>query len=212
VESPGEMHGEFASEGEPGGTSFPAGVLIDPGAIAQGLASESVLQLAEYELARTWLGWKVRPMRQAQILMGRGVGLFGVVVAAEARGPDQRNPMIASLLKRYDAARRVAPDKNLIEPPDGYTHEERVTAGYKAALFFVMLEDLCGHQTLSAAFQSIVMARAGDEAGYEELRAAIETVSRRDLAETFRIWLNHPGIPNDFRLRYEPAANPQAAY
>jgi hypothetical protein len=169
-----------------------------------------VLQLAEYELARTWFGWRVRPMRQAQILMGRGVGLFGVVVAAEDRGPDQRNPMIVSLLERYDEARRVAADKTLIEPPDGYTHAERVTAGYKAALFFVMLEDLCGRSTLSAALQSIVASRAWEEAGFEELRAAVETVSKRDLAETFRIWLNRPGIPDDFRSRYEPVANPRA--
>jgi hypothetical protein len=211
VEAPGDLQGEFASPGDPGGTSFPAGVLLDSVALAQGLSSETVLQLAEYELARTWFGWRVRPMRQAQILMGRGVGLFGVVVAAEDRGQNQRNPMVVSLLERYDAARRVAADKTLIEPPDGYTHAERVTAGYKAALFFVMLEDLCGHSTLGAAFQSVVASRAGDEAGFEELRAAVETVSRRDLAETFRIWLNRSGIPNDFRSRYEQSANPRAA-
>ena len=47
-----------------------------------------MLQLAEYELARTWFGWRVRPRPEAQILMGRGMGLFGLVIAAEGRGPD----------------------------------------------------------------------------------------------------------------------------
>ena len=42
------------------------------------------MQLAEYELARAWFGWRVRPRPDGQMLMGRGVGLFGLVVAARA--------------------------------------------------------------------------------------------------------------------------------
>ena len=70
-----------------------------------------------------------------------------------------------------------------------------------------MLEDLCGHDNLRAAFHDIIRARGGDEAGYEELRAAAESASRRDLAEIFRIWLNRPGMPDDFRARYGHATS-----
>jgi hypothetical protein len=212
VEAPGDLPSEFGSMGDPGGTSFPEGALLDSRAIAQGIASEAVLQLLEYELARTWFGWRVRPTPEAQILMGRGVGLFGLVIAAEAResgfpGTGQRRLIIASLFDRYDQARRTVPDKRLMESAAGYSRDERISNGYRAALFFVALEDVCGRDNLSAAFRHIVSARAEDETGYEEFRAALESASHRNLAEMFRRWLIQPGVPDDFRARYARASS-----
>ena len=204
VES-GLHSGGLQADPAPGGTSFPNGALLDSRAFSQGIANEAVLQLAEYELARTWFGWRVRPRPEAQILMGRGVGLFGLVVAAEARGQDQRGLAIASLLERYDQARHIAPDRPLLEPPGGYSPAERISTGYRGALFLVALEDLCGHANMGVAFRKIVRDRANDDVGYEELRAALEYASGRDLAEMFRVWLIRPGIPDDFRARYSKA-------
>jgi aminopeptidase N len=161
------------------------------------------LQLAEYELARTWFGWRVRPRPEAQILMGRGMGLFGQVIAAEGRGPNERRELIASLIARYDEARSATPDKRLMEPPVGYSHAERVSTGYRAALFIVALEDLCGRDNLRAALRDIIRTRASSDTGYEELRAATEFASGKDLAEMFRTWLIRPGIPDEFRARYQ---------
>jgi hypothetical protein len=202
VEAPGELPAEFGEQGGAGGASFPGGVLLDRRAYTQGVANESILELAEYELARTWFGWRVRPASEAQILMGRGVGLFGLIVAAEARGPQQRHRMVGLLLDRYDESTRIAPDRRLLEPAVGYSRAERISTGYRAALFFVALEDLCGRDNLRSAFQQIVRARAGDDVADEELRAALEAACQRDLAEMFRGWLNRPGIPDEFRARY----------
>ena len=116
VEASSDLPAEFGAISDPGGTSFPEGALLDPRTIAQGLGSEAVLQLAEYELAQSWFGWRVRPTPEAQILMGRGVGLFGLVIAAEARGPDQRFRMITSLLNRYDEARAAAQAGLALDP------------------------------------------------------------------------------------------------
>jgi hypothetical protein len=209
VEAPAELPAEFGAPGDPGGASFPEGVLLDSRAFKQGVASETVLQLAEYELARTWFGWRVRPRLEAQILMGRGVGLFGLVVAAEGRGQDQRRRLVASLIDRYDEARAAAPDKRLMEPPAGYSRAERISTGYRGALFFVALEDLCGHDNLRTALRDIVRTRASSDTGYEELRSAAESASGKDLAEMFRVWLVQPGIPNDFRARYQKSSNAQ---
>jgi hypothetical protein len=207
AEAPVELPAEFEAPGDPGGASFPNGVLLDPRAFQQGMASEAVMQLAEYELARTWFGWRVRPRPDGQILMGRGVGLFGLVVAAESRAQGERRRMIASLMDRYDAARAIAPDKRLMEPPAGYSRSERISTGYRAALFFAALEDLCGQDNLRAAFRAIVRARAGSDSGYEDLRAAAESASGKDLAEMFRTWLVQPGIPGDFRARYQKTSS-----
>jgi len=208
AEAPGDLPSEFSAASGPGGASFPEGVLLDSRAIAQGVANEAVLQLSEYELARTWFGWRVRPTTEAQILLGRGVGLFGLVIAAEARQPDQRRLMVALLLDRYDQARAIAPDRRLMESAAEYSRAERISNGYRAALFFVALEDFCGHDNLRAAFRYIIRSREGYETDYEELRAAVESTSHQDLAEMFRRWLIQPGVPDDFRARY---ANPSAA-
>jgi hypothetical protein len=202
VEAPGELPAEFGEPGDAGSGSFPGGVLLDSRALTQGIASESILELAEYELARTWFGWRVRPASEDQILMGRGVGLYGLILAAEGRGPDERHRMVAFLLERHDESTRVAADRRLLEPPVGYSRAERISTGYRAALFFAALEDLCGRDNLRAAFQRIVRVRGGDEVAHEELRAAIEAASQRDLAEMFRTWLNHSAIPDEFRARY----------
>ena len=206
AESPVELPSEFGASGDLGGGSFPQGALLDSRAFQQGLAGESVLQLAEYELARTWFGWRVRPRPEAQILMGRGMGLVGLVTAAEGRGPDQRRAMIASLIDRYDQARAIAPDKRLMEPPVGYSRAERISTGYRGALFIVALEDFCGHDNLREALRDVVHDRAESDTGYEELRAAAESASGKDLAEMFRVWLIQPGIPDDFRARYQNSA------
>ncbi len=210
VESPVKMPTEFAATDDPGGASFPEGALLDPRAFVQGIASEGVLQLAEYELARTWFGWRVRPKPEAQILMGRGVGFFGLVIIAESRGPDERSRMVASLISRYDQARALEPDKRLMEPPVGYSRIERISTGYRAALFFVALEDLCGHDNLRTALRDIIHVRAGNQTSYEELRSATETASRKNLAEMFRRWLIEPGIPEEFRARYETGVKTRA--
>jgi hypothetical protein len=209
VESPVELPAEFGAPGDPGSASFPQGVLLDSRAFAQGMPSEALLQIVEYELARTWYGWRVRPRPEAQILMGRGVGLFGLVIAAEGRGRDQRGAVIASLIDRYDQARAAAPDKRLMEPPAGYSRTERISTGYRAALFLVALEDLCGHEHLKTALRDIIRTRASSDTGYEELRSAAESASGRDLAEMFRAWLVQPGIPGDFRARYQKSSNAQ---
>jgi len=207
AEAPVELPAEFGAPEDPGGASFPNGALLDPRAFEQGIANETLLQLTEYEIARTWFGWRVRPRPEAQILMGRGVGLFGLVIAAEGRGPGERIGMVASLMNRYDAARAAAPDRRLMEPPAGYSRSERISTGYRAALFFVALEDLCGHDNLRTALRGIISARAGSDTGYEELRAAAESASGKDLAEMFRAWLVQPGIPEDFRARYQKSSS-----
>jgi aminopeptidase N len=116
--------------------------------------------------------------------------------------------MVATLIDRYDYARAATPDKPMIEPPAGYSRPEQISTGYRAALFFVALEDICGHDNLRTALRDIIHDRAGSDTGYEELRAATESVSKKDLAQMFHTWLVQTEIPGDFRTRYQ---NPKDA-
>ena len=49
----------------------------------------------------------------------------------------------------------------------------------------------------------LIAIQRGREAGYADLRAALEESCNRDLAAMFRLWLNQKGIPEDFRQRYQ---------
>jgi hypothetical protein len=208
VETKATLPAEFGESAEPGATSFPGGVILDSRGIAAGIASESNLQLEEYELARTWFGWMVRPNPEAQILMGRGAGLFAVAIAAESRGgPQERRRVVTELVKNYEAARAKAEDRPLIEPATGYTQEQRVSTGYKAALFFVALEDATGSEKLRRAMRHLVQAMSGSNVSYEELRSAVEEETGRNFAGFFRTWLDHPGVPAEFLNKYSESGN-----
>ncbi len=60
----------------------------------------------------------------------------------------------------------------MLVPPTGVSREERISTGYRAALFLVALEDLCGHDNLRSAFHDVIAARANTDAGYEDPEAA----------------------------------------
>src|SRR3974390_3748354 len=102
--------------------------------------------------------------------------------------------MVASFIDRFAEARAAAADRRLMEPPAGYTRAERISTGYRAALFFVALEDLCGHDNLKSALRYIIRTRAASNDSSEELRSAVEFASGKDLAEMFRVWLVQQGI------------------
>jgi hypothetical protein len=197
------------NEGE--AASFPRGALIAERAFAKAVASpvgiglqdDRFLELAESELARTWFGWLTRPRPAARLLMGRGASLWAVVFAAEARGgAAARREAVMHLLAAYDAARERTDDTPLIAAPEEKTPDQLAVNGYRAALFWVALEDTIGSDKLQAAARHVVQAMAGHEMGQEELRSAVESEAGRGMQNIFRDWMDHLGIPADFRARY----------
>lgn len=186
--------------------SFPEGVLFDHRAVALGFASDPVLELADYELARTWFGWHARPQADAELLLGRGMALCASVLAAEARrGPAVRRQQIEQLIATYDRTGPGAEEKPGLGPAAGYTREEVRSKSYQAALFLLSLEDIAGAEKFDRAMRRILTDMAGQEIGSEELRSAIEAETGQNLAAEFHAWLDHQGIPADFRARYAGA-------
>ena len=186
--------------------SFPEGVLFDHRAVALGLATDPVLDLADYELARTWFGWHVRPRPEADLLLGRGIALFAVVLAAEARGGTTlRQQEIVRLITTYDDLGPSADKKPGFGPPAGYNREELAAKSYKGALFLVSLENIAGKENFYRAVRRLLTDMAGQEIGSDELRSAVEAEAGRNLAGVFHAWLDHPGLPAEFRARYTAA-------
>lgn len=183
--------------------SFPEGVLFDHRAIALGLASGPVLDLADYELARTWFGWHVRPRPEADLLLGRGMALFAALHAAEKRGgATARQHEIAGLIATYDSLGTAADEKPGFGPAAGYSRQESTAKSYKGALFLLSLEEIAGEGKFHSALRRILTDMAGQEIGSAELRSAVEAEAGRNLAGVFHAWLDHAGLPAEFRARY----------
>jgi aminopeptidase N len=183
--------------------SFPGGVLFDRRAIVLGLASDAVLDLADYELARTWFGWHVRPKAEVDLLLGRGMALFAAVHAAEARGGSAvRQQEMARLIGTYEGLGPVAEGKPGFGPTVSYNRTEQAAKAYKGALFLFALEDIAGEENSHRAVRRILADLAGQEIGSDELRSAVEAEAGRNLAGVFHAWFDHSGIPAEFRSRY----------
>jgi hypothetical protein len=77
---------------------------------------------------------------------------------------------------------------------------------YKALLFFFALEDRFGRENLHKALRHVVQARHGQGNTLEDLIAALEQETHQNVAEFVRLWMKHPGVPEEFRARYGEAA------
>jgi hypothetical protein len=189
--------------------SFPQGLLLGPGAFAQGIATEPVLRAAEAEMARIWFGWRVPLRSDTDTLLGRGLGLFAVALAAEARGGQPaRQAEIVRLLAEYDRAGAAGEEPSLLRPPEQSTPQQLAANALKAALFLADLDDLAGANKFEEAMQrlQLTMVGRGLTLSLDDLRASLETSAGIPMADVFRQWLNHPGVPDSFRDRYSPSS------
>ena len=174
----------------------------------QGIANEAVLQLAEYELARTWFGWRVRPRPEAQILMGRGVGLFGLVIAAEGRGagPASQHGRVPGGSLRRGARRRAR------QTADGAA--SRLFArranfdGLPRRRFFSLHWKMCA-ATITCAPRCAISFMPAREATPVTKSSGPRRNPRRGRTwrKCFASGSLQPGIPEDFRARYQKASS-----
>jgi hypothetical protein len=208
VETPANVIPFDSLDDDISAASFPRGLLLDSRAFAQGIATEPVLRLAEAELVRRWFGWRVALRSEMETLLGRGLGLFAVALAANDRGGQTaRRSEIARLLAAYDRARVPGGEGSLLQPPAESTPQQRAANSYKSALFLAALDDLAGQENFEAAIRRLqdAMAGRGLSLSLDDLRSSLELSAGTALADVFRLWLNRPGIPDDFRARYGQA-------
>lgn len=196
----------FHSEPAWGG-GFPDGLLLNEGAFPGGIQSEDFLSAAEAALAQLWIGARVRIRPEATLILTDGFDKYATILAAEARdGVPERRREVESVLDAYDRARNEALDTPLTQITIGDPLKQRLIAYDRASLFFIALEDTYGEAEIRRGIAHLVSALRGEPVGLSDLRAALEQETGKDLAEFFRVWLNQPGIPEDFRKRYETEA------
>jgi hypothetical protein len=143
-------------------------------------------------LAASWLGYGQNPGFFEQVPPLSALPAFAASTGREA--------VIGSQV-RTDTIRRALAGV----PPQADPHkpEDAAVLRAKSVLFFFALQDRYGQDVFNKALSHMLDARRGGGFDLDDLIAAFEQETHQNVAEFVRQWMKHPGVPNDFRARYE---------
>ena len=147
-------------------------------------------------LAATWLGYGRNPGFFEQDPPLSALPAFGSARGREAAGgSESRAEIIRPVLRTIPA--QALPS----QPPAAI--EDATVLRAKSFLFFYGLQDRYGPEVCNAALRHMLEARHGGGFSLDDLIAALEQESHQNVAQFVRLWMKHPGVPNEFRVRYE---------
>lgn len=172
-------------------SAFAAGLILLPQQMAELVSGQLPSPRHRDTLAGIWFERVTQPEDRLAVQLAEGLKHFSMLGLEQLAGGDLRSAHIAARIAEFD---RLAAES----PPE-------MAAREKMRVFLLALEDVVGQKKLHAGLRRMVQARRGDTWNRSDLRAALELESGEDLAETFRRWLDEPGIPGDFRARYAGA-------
>jgi len=188
-------------------------VMVDPSKGAPTLAAA-----AAPPLAASWLGYGRNPGFYEQTPPLSQLPIFAAAQAREViDGPQSRADTIRRTL-------RLAPKNVVVTSSDaqqardgGETHkpgvrsEDQRVLRAKSFLFFYALQDRYGPKVFHDAIAHMLYARATRGFDLDDLIAAFEQETHQNVAQFVRLWMKHPGVPEEFRSRYaNPAADTSA--
>jgi hypothetical protein len=165
-------------------------VMVDPSAGAAGVAA------AGPALASSWLGYGQNPG-----FFQQDPPLSALPAFAASRGREA----VEGHQVREETIRRALRAVPVTSEPKKPENEAVVRA--KSLLFFFGLQDRYGYDAFDKALSHMLYARRGGGFDLDDLIAAFEQETHQNVAEFVRRWMKHPGVPADFRARYENAAS-----
>ena len=143
-------------------------------------------------LASSWLGYGRNPGFYDQTPPLAALPAFAASRGREAvQGPQVR----AEIIRRVLRAVPPQSDPRAIEA-------DSVTRA-KSLLFFYALQDRYGPDVFNRALKHMLYARRGGGFNLDDLIAAFEQETHENVTQFVRAWMKHPGVPNEFRARYE---------
>ena len=184
---------------------FRGGILVSGTEIGKSLASPEVLEGIQNTLINGLFNEVIEPRGDATFLLNGLENYANEAIRQNSDGLKVRTETILKLLQEYDGFKRQAVEKPVLQVSSDDSLAVSTMALDKSLLLPFALEDKCGQQNLTHAISDMVYALRGEEYGYSDFRAALEQQCHQDLDGFFRQWLTQPGIPPDFRARYENA-------
>jgi hypothetical protein len=146
-------------------------------------------------LASSWLGYAQNPGFYEQDPPLSAFPAFAASIGREAaEGADSRSETIRRVL-------RLIPGKAAAHHP-----EERAVIRAKSFLFFYALQDRYGPGVFRKAVRHMLYARRERGLELSDLIAAFEQETHQNVAEFVRLWMKRPGVPDEFRARYNETA------
>jgi hypothetical protein len=178
----------------------------EPGAVSSQLVSLDTLLIDSHGgapklaaaapgLAASWLGYGQNPGFYEQQPPLSALPAFASAVGQEAiDGPTSRTETIRRAL-------RMIPKNSVARKT-----EDEIVLRAKSFLFFYALQERYGQENFRRAISHMLSARQGRGFDLDDLIAAFEQETHQNVAEFVRLWMKHPGVPDEFRARYENAS------
>lgn len=154
------------------------------------------LAAAGPSLAATFLGYGRNPGFYEQT---QPLSLLPIFVAASSREQIDGAQVRAATIRR---ALRFIPENSSNRASD-----DKQAQRAKSFLFFYGLQDRFGRQAFQDAMNHMLHARTARGFDLDDLIAALEQETHQNVAAFVRLWLKHPGVPADFRARYQNASS-----
>jgi hypothetical protein len=181
----------------------------EPGAVSSELASLDTLLMdftggtpklaaAAPALAASWLGYGQNPGFYQQQPPLSALPAFASALGQEAvDGPSSRTETIRRALRMIPKDAGVVARKQ---------QEDPAVLRAKSFLFFYAVQERYGREAFRRAITHMLSARQGRGFDLDDFIAAFEEETHQNIAEFVRQWMKHPGVPDDFRARYESAS------
>ncbi|MDQ1410622.1 MAG: hypothetical protein QOJ41_2357 [Acidobacteriaceae bacterium] len=143
-------------------------------------------------LAASWLGYGQSPGFHEQDPPLSAFPVFAAAVGDEA---------LSGATARTETIRRA-----LALVPKNIPPSEKVDAAAlqaKSFLFFYALQDRYGQETFRKAVRHMLDSRRNTDFNLDDLIAAFDQEAHGNTAAFVRLWMKHPGVPAEFRAKYE---------
>jgi len=161
--------------------------MIDPGPGLKKMALATAPALAA-----SWLGYGQNPGFYEQDPPLSAFPAFAAAVGDEA---------LNGATARMETIRRALA---LVPKNTSPSVKEDAAALYaKSFLFFYALQDRYGPETFRKAVRHMLDARRNSGFNLDDLIAAFDQEAHANTAAFVRLWMKHPGVPADFRAKYE---------
>ncbi len=150
-------------------------------------------------LAASWLGYGQNPGYYEQGPPLYALPAYAASVGREAvEGPAAREETVRRIL-------RVIP-----KTPEHRKTEDPAVLRAKSLLFFYALQERYGQEKFGTALRHMLEARRERGFNLSDLISAFEQETHQNVAEFVRLWMKHPGVPDEFRARHEDASTAAA--
>lgn len=143
-------------------------------------------------LAASWLGYGQNPGFYEQEPPLYALPAFAAALGREA---------VEGSSFRTETIRRAL--RSIPRNAEAGKKESESVVRAKSFLFFYALQDRYGQETFRKALRYMLSVRRGRGFNLNDLIAAFGGETHQNAAEFVRLWMKRPGVPDEFRSRYE---------